>query len=378
MRYFDPPDADVRHPHPILGLAVADALGMPFETMTHDNPILAGWDGETFLACEHHGLRPGQWTDDTQMSLCLAESLIARGAYQVTDAAERYLAWFLSGTARGVGGTVRAALTELGKHGDPHLAGIVGGRGCGTAMRAIPLGVYARGGNGPYWNLANLERHAHRDARITHRSEEAEDASYIVASVASSLFHLVNNKYYTEELKDWSVTDRIQSVLMIYKHFNPDSVTYDLLTRSWAFTTDEEIRSLGTSSRASEVVATAMACLVNATSYEEAVVRAIRLGGDTDSRASIVGGWAAIVHPIPLAWVEGVENLPHLLDVEQRLLAASRPVQRETMTGVFFVAAPRYNTSPVSEGSKSTDDSPTGTSETSETIDTSVTPSISR
>jgi ADP-ribosyl-[dinitrogen reductase] hydrolase len=64
------------------------------------------------------GLRPGQWTDDTSMALCLAESLLVHGGFDAQDQMARYLNWwkggYLSstGTCFDIGTTVRSALVS--------------------------------------------------------------------------------------------------------------------------------------------------------------------------------------------------------------------------------------------------------------------------
>jgi ADP-ribosyl-[dinitrogen reductase] hydrolase len=128
----------------LLGGAIGDALGMPFETYLVNNPLLVGWDGKTFLPSEHHGLKAGQWTDDSQMSILVAESLIKNNGFNPDDLAKRYEEWFFSGTARGWGKTTMMAVTNLqnGKHWSE--SGIAGSLGNGTAMRAAPFGIYFR------------------------------------------------------------------------------------------------------------------------------------------------------------------------------------------------------------------------------------------
>ena len=70
-------------------------------------------------------MQPGQWTDDTSMALCLAESLITTATFDPADQMSRYLRWYLSGhmssTGRcfDIGNTVRYALHEFQRTGEP-------------------------------------------------------------------------------------------------------------------------------------------------------------------------------------------------------------------------------------------------------------------
>lgn len=73
----------------MVGLAVGDALGTTNEFQSADtlSPITDMVGGGVF------GLEPGQWTDDTSMALCLADSLLAQGRYDSVDVMERYERW---------------------------------------------------------------------------------------------------------------------------------------------------------------------------------------------------------------------------------------------------------------------------------------------
>ena len=74
----------------LLGLAVGDALGTTLEFTERDtNPPLTDMIGGG--PC---GLKPGEWTDDTSLALCLADSLIACGGLVQRDLMERFVRWW--------------------------------------------------------------------------------------------------------------------------------------------------------------------------------------------------------------------------------------------------------------------------------------------
>jgi len=99
----------------LLGLAVGDALGTTLEFMGPGTfePLTDMVGGGPFH------LAPGEWTDDTSMALCLAESLIERRGFDPQDQLTRYTRWYregyLSSTGRcfDIGDTVRAALERF-------------------------------------------------------------------------------------------------------------------------------------------------------------------------------------------------------------------------------------------------------------------------
>ena len=76
-----------------MGLAVGDAVGTTneFKWAGTFEPITDMVGGGPFL------LKPGQWTDDTSMALCIADSLLAKGRYDSFDVMERYQRWFSEG-----------------------------------------------------------------------------------------------------------------------------------------------------------------------------------------------------------------------------------------------------------------------------------------
>jgi len=169
-------------PAVLTGLAVGDALGMPFErSADRIDPKLATWDG-SMLPGTWHKLPAGFFTDDTEMSVALAESLIEHRGYYPADAARRYLIW-AQGTPHGMGGTTRKAMDALAKgtswteSGVTFATGDEARIGNGTAMRIAPIGVAFNGET----QMEMLEKAASDDAYITHAHVEAVAASFAIA-----------------------------------------------------------------------------------------------------------------------------------------------------------------------------------------------------
>ena len=256
----------------LLGGAIGDALGVPFEKMLSNNPLLVGWDGKSFLGSEHHKLLPTYYSDDTQMSLEVAESLIEHKGCNPDDLAARYTDWLISGRARGYGTTTLMAVQNLqsGKHWSE--SGIAGSMGNGTAMRAAPFGVYYRD------DLDSLVEACKIDSAITHRSDEAEAGSIAIALAAA---YAVNQD-----------TDHLLS--KIWPHL-PDSKVknsiYSLtsLVDSNKITPRKALAFLGTKADVRETVPAALYCFLKFNNYHDAILAAIRAGGDTDTTAAIVG-----------------------------------------------------------------------------------------
>ncbi|CAE7210486.1 tri1 [Symbiodinium microadriaticum] len=97
----DAPQQARRAAGALLGLAVADWVGAPLEFLeVTDDPGESRWDHDSFhchnpntTEIERGILKPGQWTDDTSMALCLADSLCICGHLDGSDLRKRFWCW---------------------------------------------------------------------------------------------------------------------------------------------------------------------------------------------------------------------------------------------------------------------------------------------
>jgi ADP-ribosyl-[dinitrogen reductase] hydrolase len=133
----------------LLGLAVGDALGTTYEfrTLTQpDYPTLATGPATDIIGGGPFDLTPGQVTDDTQLAVCIARSLVERRGFDPADIATRYVGWVEC--AFDVGGQTNAAIDKL-RAGVPYSsAGLEVWRdrgrrpaGNGSLMRTAPIAV---------------------------------------------------------------------------------------------------------------------------------------------------------------------------------------------------------------------------------------------
>lgn len=157
----------------LLGLAVGDAVGSTVEFMPPGTfpPVSDMVGGGPF------GLEPGQWTDDTSMALCLAESLIECRGFDPADQMRRYVRWYreghLSSTGRcfDIGTTVSEALHRFERSRDPFSGSPDPSRaGNGSLMRLAPVAMR-------YWKEPGLAAELAGDSsRTTHQARAAVDA----------------------------------------------------------------------------------------------------------------------------------------------------------------------------------------------------------
>eukprot|EP01114_Cavostelium_apophysatum_P015928 TRINITY_DN4441_c0_g1_i4.p1 TRINITY_DN4441_c0_g1~~TRINITY_DN4441_c0_g1_i4.p1 ORF type:complete len:181 (+),score=35.40 TRINITY_DN4441_c0_g1_i4:51-545(+) len=142
----------------VLGVAVGDAFGSTLEN-TSDTTANKKLHTE-MIGGGQFGLLPGQWTDDTSMTVCLAESLIEKG-FNPQDQLTRYVKWYRDGYRNSngecfdIGITTRMCLEKfMSKKEDyPATTGDLARAGNGSLMRLSPIPLYYRADP-----LAALER----------------------------------------------------------------------------------------------------------------------------------------------------------------------------------------------------------------------------
>ena len=153
----------------LLGLAAGDAPGTTIEFSPRDTyrPVTDMVGGGPFA------LKPGEWTDDTSMALCLADSLIANdGGLDPVDLAHRVVRWHeqgensVTGKCFDIGLTTPAALQEFRRTGKPVGDRSASAAGNGGIMRLAPAAIVASADAGEAAKLARAQ------SEVTHAAEE--------------------------------------------------------------------------------------------------------------------------------------------------------------------------------------------------------------
>jgi ADP-ribosyl-[dinitrogen reductase] hydrolase len=166
-------DRRSRYRGALPGLAAGDALGttVEFTTAGEFEPLTDIVGGGPF------NMKPGEWTDDTSMALCLAESLIARNGFDPVHQLETYVRWFRTGhwSVKGrcfdVGNTTRDALCRFERTGEPYCGPTSpNAAGNGSLMRLAPVPLaFAH-------QLAEAIERAADSSRTTHAAPACVDA----------------------------------------------------------------------------------------------------------------------------------------------------------------------------------------------------------
>jgi len=279
----------------LTGLAIGDALGMPFETESPLSSRLASWTGD-YQASSFHRLKPGQFTDDTQMSLAVAEAILENKFYDPGVTAKKYLAWFTSGDCRGIGNNTRLAMQNLAKGKEWHTSGIEEAQGNGTAMRATPIGAHQNRGAE---RLRAAAHWARVDSAITHKSDEAKEGSAAMAVATSHLCSGGRKADFLTTVLEHTEKSRLRyAVEDLYRAIRRgDSLGDFLKTREWLLS--------GVSAHVVQSVPAAFTVFLYSENFEETVKNAIKLGGDTDTIAAMAGALAGSLY--------GIEGIPETL-----------------------------------------------------------------
>ena len=285
----------------MLGLAVGDALGMPVEGLTRDE--IGGRLGEVremvAPASDHFhcGLSPGQYTDDTEQTLLLAETIIEAGFFDVERFTSKLTDWGRAWTLdpslnRGVGWTSMTAIQDLLRDRPWQEAGLPTPT-CGSAMRTAPIGLVY------HCNLDLVARYADQQSLPTHSSKAARAGSIAVAvGVALSLL-------------GFSSTKVLEMTAAFVERIDRDfarrlSIVKELLDLDQ----EEALAEIGTSPMVVETVPAAFYFYLKF-DLEEALIAAASSGGDTDSIASISGALAGASRGsdwIPDRWLSCLED----------------------------------------------------------------------
>jgi len=291
----------------IYGLAIGDALGARTEFMTlAEIKRKYGEGGITDLP------NNALFTDDTQMSIAVAEALIRAGDQSVEsimDALrEEFIRWLHSPeNNRAPGNTCLKGVANMERGVPWSESGLPDSKGCGSAMRAAPIGFLYQ------HHPEKLKDLAHASGICTH-GHPAADAACIGAAYLVKL-----------ALDGVSPGSKIPKLLAFTEGI---SVEFDRAISKvekclpWD---DEEkaLRYLGEGWVGEEAVALALYCFLRyADDYPKAVIRGANTNGDSDSIACIAGSISGAylgVDAIPPEWIRMIEKTQYLEDLAKRL-----------------------------------------------------------
>jgi ADP-ribosylglycohydrolase len=313
----------------MVGLAVGDALGYPAEFRSREQIRREiGPQGITgfirlrdprfsrpFIVGTDHP--PGTFTDDTQMSLAVAEGLLAAGDADLdglmSEIGRRFVEWSESPeNNRSPGGTCMTGCAALRRGVPWREAGVADSKGCGSAMRVAPIGLC-------FADLDEVGEVARASSLLTHGHPAALEGAVAAALMVALALRGTHPSAMHDEIgrrcagrspdfdQCWA---RVPALL--------DRAPEEVLVEG----------ALGEAWVAEEAAASALYCFWrHPDDFRAAVLTAVNTDGDSDSIAAITGSVSGArlgIASLPRGWVTEVEGSEQLQEVGRRLFRARR------------------------------------------------------
>lgn len=296
----------------IIGGIVGDALGGPVQFFSREklrtNPI------HTLTENLETGYKLGEWSDDSSLTLCFLDSL-ASGRLDYYDIMRKFKSWLEegkytpSGKAFGMGRVTVNAIRNFEAGQNPFDCG---GRqttdnGNGALMRIYPVVLVTKG-----LPFEQKVKHIENITKITHAHKRSVIASCIYIEFISNLFDGMDKR-----------SSLTKSLEVCRNYFSNDIDKTEFAN----FERLQEIESLDeskiiTSAYVVETLEAALWCVFNSGSFKECVLKAVNLGGDTDTIASIAGTVAGVIYgyqSIPFYWINKLVNISFIESIVTKI-----------------------------------------------------------
>ncbi|KAL8919238.1 MAG: hypothetical protein Q9208_006899 [Pyrenodesmia sp. 3 TL-2023] len=292
------------------GVAVCDALGAPVEFCQRGTfPPVTG-----LRYNRNFDLAPGCWTDDTSMTLCLAQSLVDRkGGFDAQDQVKKYIKWYMDGYMSSIGkcfdigNATRNALAIWREHlkgTAPGEEAMASGQksvdaslkrkmqcGNGSLMRVSPVGLVF------HQDEAKAVEYAALSSQVTHPYPTNAEACMVYTKMTAATFKHSSKADLASIVADWAFEDPdLRS--RFEKYSDPGS---------WKEVESDRISSSGYVVHSLEA---SLWAFFTTDSFEEGALKVVNLGDDADTVGAIYGGIAGAyygVEAIPKKWLTRLE-----------------------------------------------------------------------
>ncbi len=273
-----------------LEMAIGDAYGAGFEYARPDFVRKHNDLSKYIQHQKHKELKPGFYTDDTQMSLAIAELLIDGVKWEPLSIANKFVSVFKRDQRTGYAGGFYKLLCEV-QDGEELLARLKGNNHSdksGAAMRALPIGRQ-------HVTLNHILDHTEVQAKITHDTPDGIRAAQAAALMSYYFTHVGGPR---KELGQW-----------INKH----------VKGQWAIPYEDMVGAQGWMS-----VRAAITAVTTCASLSDVLRRSIAFTGDVDTVATLSMGAASLcdedmIHDIPEHLINGLENGKYGRDYLEKL-----------------------------------------------------------
>ncbi len=297
----------------LLGLAVGDALGttLEFRTPGSFQPISDLIGGGPFM------LSPGEWTDDTSMALCLAQSLIEKKGFDAIDQLRLYVRWYREGylSSNGkcfdIGNTVRNALHRFEATGKAY-CGSTDKRsaGNGSIMRLAPVPMFYSGNPIEALNISG------DSSRTTHGTNVCVDACrYFGGLIVGAL---------NGECKEVLLSERYSPSPGYWMDHPLAPEIDEVAAGSFRFREPPDVKGTGYVVKSLEA---ALWAFHKTDSFKDGCLLAVNLGDDADTTGAVFGQLAGAYYGesgIPDQWKSKIALRDTIESFAQKLFVLSR------------------------------------------------------
>lgn len=290
----------------VYGHAIGDALGVPVEFKSREeldkDPVV------NMRAFGTYDMPDGTWSDDTSMVLATMESMGRLGKIDYADIMNNFLRWaeddeFTFDGTFDIGNTTADAIRRYSKGTPALLCGKSDeqSNGNGSLMRMLPVALYLHDKYGGELATPEMIKIVCNMSALTH--------GHTRSLIACGIYVLIANEILNgnDDIKTAIETAMEKSVKFFANNedFKDEFAEhYSRLTlKNFYETPREEIKSSG---YVVDTLEAAVWCLLNTDNYADCVLKAVNLGGDTDTTAAVSGGIAGLVYGedlIPDLWI---------------------------------------------------------------------------
>lgn len=284
----------------LWGAIIGDALGVPVEFKSREevrrNPITGMRGYGTF------NLPPGSWSDDSSLLLCTVESLL--NGFDTDSMSELFIRWLTEGywtpwcETFDVGASTMSSIGRMMREAPPEEAGGRGenDNGNGSLMRILPVGIFFA--RKPVEELLN---YVHRASSLTHRHPRTLMACGFYCLMVSALLQgFTADEAYLYAIEQATIYYAKLPYAEELHHFER------LFSTLISSVPETAIKSGGYVIHTHEA---SVWCLLNTKSFDEAVLKAVNLGEDTDTTGCVTGGLAGLCYGlegVPKEWLDTV------------------------------------------------------------------------
>lgn len=294
----------------LLGLACGDALGRPVEFQSPARIEREHGRVTEMLANGTHGQPAGTITDDTEMALCIARSLVERGTFDPEDIAARFVDWKVSGpfdigimTANALQRIDRGESWDEAGPNEWEASQEGSNAGNGSLMRCAPYAI-------TYWDdPEELVRASRQSSAITHADPRCQWSCTLFNRTLANLLKGVDQPLETAvaDLESNLPDDVREAIDPVVECLHGDRSDVQLANSGYVVTTLQAGLYHG----------------LIADTAKEAIVDAVMLGGDTDTIAAVTGAVAGArfgVGALPETWLETLSVRSELETLATELL----------------------------------------------------------